>query len=253
MPRRSFILQSEPGAAAVERPPARPRNARDGGAGGGDDGFGLGQGGGRTGLGGHRDGGRPAPSCGVLLHRAPPAGRPVPTEPPPRWPVAAMGPLPKEPPRPGCLGPAYASKMNRNGLRFCDLVGPDDVLVERLGALRAFQHAHYRGCVPPTLEDDDDELGRLRRFRDRLVSKNVVRDTVTLLRDRIAANRTILAEGANAALLEFAGEGAGTWAEAFDQNAWKLAHVAQHGLAEPEKECETEFGGDGDGPMPMPA
>ena len=58
---------------------------------------------------------------------------------------------------------------------------------------------------------------------------------------------------ANAALLEFAGEGAGTWAEAFDQNAWKLAHVAQHGLAEPEKECETEFGGDGDGPMPMPA
>ena len=58
---------------------------------------------------------------------------------------------------------------------------------------------------------------------------------------------------ANAALLEFAGEGAGTWAEAFDQNAWRLAHVAQHGLAEPEKECETEFGGDGDGPMPMPA
>ena len=100
------------------------------------------------------------------------------------------------------VGPAYASKMNRNGLRFCDLVGPDDVLVERLGALRAFQHAHYRGCVPPTLEDDDDELGRLRRFRDRLVSKNVVRDTVTLLRDRIAANRTILAEGANAALLD---------------------------------------------------
>ena len=109
LPRRSFILQSEPGAAAVERPPARPRVARDGGAGGGDDGFSLGQGGGRTGLGGHRDGGRLAPSCGVLLHRAPPAGRSVPTDPPPRWPVAAMGPLPKEPPRPGCLGPAYAS------------------------------------------------------------------------------------------------------------------------------------------------
>ena len=100
------------------------------------------------------------------------------------------------------VGPAYASKMNRNGLRFCDLVGPDDVLVERLGALRAFQHAHYRGCVPPTLEADDEELGKLRQFRDRLVAKNVVRDTVTLLRDRIAANRTILAEGANAALLD---------------------------------------------------
>ena len=109
LPRRSFIHQSEPGAAAVERPPARPRNARDGGAGGGDDGFGLGQGGGRTGLGGHRDGGRPAPSCGVLLHRAPPAGRSVPTEPPPRWPVAVTGPLPMEALRPGCLGPAHAS------------------------------------------------------------------------------------------------------------------------------------------------
>ena len=113
LPRRSFIHQSEPGAAAVERPPARPRNARDGGAGGGDDGFGLGQGGGRTGLGGHRDGGRLAPSCGVLLHRAPPAGRPVPTEPPPRWPVAAMGPLPREALSPGCLGPPYASSELR--------------------------------------------------------------------------------------------------------------------------------------------
>ena len=113
LPRRSFILQSEPGAAAVERPPARPRNARDGGAGGGDDGLGLSQGGGRTGLGGHRDGGRLAPSCGVLLHRAPPAGRSVTTEPPPRWPVAAMGPLPREPPRPGCLGPPDASSELR--------------------------------------------------------------------------------------------------------------------------------------------
>ena len=109
LPRRSFIHQSEPGAAAVERPPARPRVARDGGAGGGDDGFSLGQGVGRTGLGGHRDGGRPAPSCGVLLHRAPPAGRSVPTEPPPRWPVAVTGPLPMEALRPGCLGPAHAS------------------------------------------------------------------------------------------------------------------------------------------------
>ena len=35
--------------------------------------------------------------------------------------------------------------------------------------------------------------------------------------------------------------------------AWRLTGVAKHGLREPEKECETEFGGDGDGPMPMPA
>ena len=67
------------------------------------------------------------------------------------------------------------------------------------------------------------------------------------------AGQTVKLRVANAALLEFAGEGAGTWAEAFDQNAWRLTGVAKHGLREPEKECETEFGGDGDGPMPMPA
>jgi len=100
------------------------------------------------------------------------------------------------------IGPAYASKMNRNGLRFCDLVGPDAVLVERLTELRIFQHAHYTGCVPPALANDDEELQKLRQFRDRLQKKNVVRDTVTLMRDRIAEHKTVLAEGANAALLD---------------------------------------------------
>ena len=37
------------------------------------------------------------------------------------------------------IGPCYASKANRNGLRFCDLMEDDASLVAKLTAIRAFQ------------------------------------------------------------------------------------------------------------------
>ncbi|KAH8045797.1 adenylosuccinate synthase [Aureococcus anophagefferens] len=64
------------------------------------------------------------------------------------------------------IGPCYASKANRNGLRFCDLVGDDAGLVAKLAAMRAFQALHYAGAAPPTVADDDAELVALRGFRD---------------------------------------------------------------------------------------
>ena len=100
------------------------------------------------------------------------------------------------------IGPCYASKANRNGLRFCDLVGEDAGLVAKLGALRAFQGLHYPGASQPTVRDDDPELVALRGFRDRLKARGSVRDTVTFLADAHAAGKVVLAEGANAALLD---------------------------------------------------
>ena len=76
------------------------------------------------------------------------------------------------------IGPCYASKMNRNGLRFCDLVGADATLVDKLAALRAFQGIHYVGAAPAKVEVDDAELKQLRGFRDRLVQAGSVKDTV---------------------------------------------------------------------------
>mmetsp|Transcript_4734 Transcript_4734/g.14047 ORF Transcript_4734/g.14047 Transcript_4734/m.14047 type:complete len:484 (+) Transcript_4734:105-1556(+) len=101
------------------------------------------------------------------------------------------------------IGPCYASKMNRNGLRFCDLVGPDSTLVARVTALRQFQAAHYSDVVPgAAVADDDAELVALRSYRDRLLRAGAVADTVTGIRARLGAGAVVLAEGANAALLD---------------------------------------------------
>ena len=100
------------------------------------------------------------------------------------------------------IGPCYASKANRNGLRFCDLVGDDAGLVAKLAAMRAFQALHYAGAAPPTVAEDDAELVALRGFRDRLKARGSVRDTVTFMADAYDDGKIVLAEGANAALLD---------------------------------------------------
>lgn len=99
------------------------------------------------------------------------------------------------------IGPCYASKANRNGLRVCDLLDDDD-LKAKLGALRAFQDKHYHGAAPESVADDDEEMLELKKFRDRLVSAGCIQDTVTLTSNAIASGQKILAEGANAALLD---------------------------------------------------
>jgi len=100
------------------------------------------------------------------------------------------------------IGPAYASKANRNGLRFCDLMGDDANLVAKLRALREFQALHYPGASPATLREGDAELNQLRLFRARLAKFGVVKDTVTYVKAALDAGKTVLAEGANAAMLD---------------------------------------------------
>lgn len=100
------------------------------------------------------------------------------------------------------IGPCYASKANRNGLRMCDVASSDDKLVARLGELCAFQARHYAGVSAWPLATDDPELNALRTYREKLVAAGCIRDTVTLVCEALAAGKKLLAEGANAALLD---------------------------------------------------
>eukprot|EP00633_Aureoumbra_lagunensis_P008390 CAMPEP_0197314778 /NCGR_PEP_ID=MMETSP0891-20130614/35170_1 /TAXON_ID=44058 ORGANISM="Aureoumbra lagunensis, Strain CCMP1510" /NCGR_SAMPLE_ID=MMETSP0891 /ASSEMBLY_ACC=CAM_ASM_000534 /LENGTH=513 /DNA_ID=CAMNT_0042803389 /DNA_START=107 /DNA_END=1648 /DNA_ORIENTATION=+ len=117
------------------------------------------------------------------------------------------------------IGPCYASKANRNGIRFCDLM--DGTIVEKLRAIRNFQQKHYPGVSAPLSENidgeeppikksssqkqtniDDKELAQLRIFRDHLRAHGCVKDTVTLIHEALDKGKKLLAEGANAALLD---------------------------------------------------
>ena len=97
------------------------------------------------------------------------------------------------------IGPCYASKMNRNGVRFCDL--KDGSFFQKLGAMRNFQSKHYPGASS-LLAKDDAEWIALEAFAKKLLAKNVVKDTVVLIDAALKNGKKILAEGANAALLD---------------------------------------------------
>ncbi|KAJ1446969.1 Adenylosuccinate synthetase [Pelagophyceae sp. CCMP2097] len=98
------------------------------------------------------------------------------------------------------IGPCYASKANRNGLRFADLVGDPAALVAKLDALRKFQSIHYVGASTWPVTEDDAELVALRAATE--ILRGCVVDTVTYVHDALDRGERVLAEGANAALLD---------------------------------------------------
>lgn len=96
------------------------------------------------------------------------------------------------------IGPAYADKMNRTGIRGIDLTRPER-LEERFRTEAANynkQFAEY-GIAPL---DIDAEWERVREAANYL--KPHVCDTVYLINDAIRAGKKILCEGAQAALLD---------------------------------------------------
>lgn len=92
------------------------------------------------------------------------------------------------------IGPCYASKANRNGLRVCDLV--DGTLKAKLKTLRDFQDRHYKGATK------ESELDALEEMTQRLVKAGSIRDTIVLMADLLKTKKKILAEGANACMLD---------------------------------------------------
>lgn len=93
------------------------------------------------------------------------------------------------------IGPAYASKIQRNGLRIGDLENWDS-FETRFRALAQ----HHIDSYPGLEIDIEGELEYYRQIRDRVLSMTV--DTIQFTNRAYSENKRILVEGANATMLD---------------------------------------------------
>ncbi len=92
------------------------------------------------------------------------------------------------------IGPAYSDKINRRGLRLCDL--EDWATFEKLYRANLAWHQKVYGFG----HDADAELATLKDLRDRTLAMQV--DGATMLNGALALGQDVLVEGANGALLD---------------------------------------------------
>jgi adenylosuccinate synthase len=88
------------------------------------------------------------------------------------------------------IGPTYAAKISRYGLRIGDL-RDWNTFTEKYKRLGEF----YQPLK-------DNELPRLKELRDKIIEKNMIIDGVSWLNEQIKNGKRVLVEGANAALLD---------------------------------------------------
>lgn len=93
------------------------------------------------------------------------------------------------------IGPAYASKMTRNGLRMGDLMGDWDSFEKRY--LELYK---YWSAINDFDYDTNEELARFKEYKEML--KPMVLDTSIFLNQAYNSGKKILAEGANAVMLD---------------------------------------------------
>uniref|UniRef100_A0A383V587 Adenylosuccinate synthetase, chloroplastic n=1 Tax=Tetradesmus obliquus TaxID=3088 RepID=A0A383V587_TETOB len=93
------------------------------------------------------------------------------------------------------IGPAYASKATRNGLRVSDLAHPDKFKA-KLSALVTDAQKRF----PDISYDVDAEVAAYEKYAERL--QPYITDTVDYLDDAHSAGKRILIEGANATMLD---------------------------------------------------
>ncbi|VDO41319.1 unnamed protein product [Haemonchus placei] len=96
------------------------------------------------------------------------------------------------------IGPTYSSKCFRNGIRVADLLGDFEAFSESYRRLVD----HYQKQFPSIDVDTEAELARFKEHREKLISLNLVGDTVGLIHSMRNKGRSILVEGANGALLD---------------------------------------------------
>lgn len=94
------------------------------------------------------------------------------------------------------IGPTYSSKMNRNGVRMSDLVGDFDSFATKFGKLADCYSARFKSLAV----DKPAELERYRVFAERI--RPMVVETVSYLHGLIQEGKSVLVEGANAAMLD---------------------------------------------------
>eukprot|EP00112_Aurelia_sp_Birch-Aquarium-sp1_P011469 Seg2411.2 transcript_id=Seg2411.2/GoldUCD/mRNA.D3Y31 product="Adenylosuccinate synthetase" protein_id=Seg2411.2/GoldUCD/D3Y31 len=94
------------------------------------------------------------------------------------------------------IGPTYATKALRNGLRVCDLVGNFDIFAEKFKSLVNY----HKQLFPAVDVDVNSELETYKGFAERL--RPMVKDTVVVLNESLRSGKKILIEGANATMLD---------------------------------------------------
>ncbi|KAL8184268.1 UNVERIFIED_CONTAM: hypothetical protein K2H54_011278 [Gekko kuhli] len=95
------------------------------------------------------------------------------------------------------IGPAYASKASRTGLRICDLLADFDEFSKKFKVLAQ----HYKATYPSLTIDTDGELQQLKEYAEKI--RPLVKDGVYFMYQALhGPAKKILVEGANAALLD---------------------------------------------------
>lgn len=94
------------------------------------------------------------------------------------------------------IGPAYSSKATRNGIRVGDLLGDFNAFSDKFRSIVATHQRLFPGCVV----DVDAELNRYKQYADKL--RPYVKDTIFYLHSALRNGKTVLVEGANAAMLD---------------------------------------------------
>ncbi|OXB70952.1 UNVERIFIED_CONTAM: hypothetical protein H355_005177 [Colinus virginianus] len=92
------------------------------------------------------------------------------------------------------VGPCYATKASRIGVRVGDLLEPKRFEVKYRRLVEHFKQAYQIDF------DERDELDRHREYAE--VFRNAIGDTVLLMDKALKGNKKILVEGANASLLD---------------------------------------------------
>ncbi|CEP01488.1 unnamed protein product (mitochondrion) [Plasmodiophora brassicae] len=130
------------------------------------------------------------------------------------------------------IGPCYSSKTTRDGLRMGDLLGEWDEFEARYRRLVKSAVSMYQIDYAAKAEE---ELGRYREYRKLLAP--FIDDITVYLSQQLSSAKAILAEGANAALLDL---DFGTYP--FVTSSSTTAGGVCTGLGVPPKSIETIYG-----------
>ncbi|ESO86163.1 hypothetical protein LOTGIDRAFT_220834 [Lottia gigantea] len=94
------------------------------------------------------------------------------------------------------IGPTYSSKVTRNGLRMCDLVGDFEIFKAKFQNLVDY----HKRIFPDLSVDVESELKRYEAYRNEI--QPLVTDTISYLYTAIRNGKNILIEGAQSAILD---------------------------------------------------
>lgn len=94
------------------------------------------------------------------------------------------------------IGPTYSSKATRNGIRIADLIGDFQAFSEKFRTLVS----SYQRLLPNLNVDVEEEIEKYKAYAEQV--RPFVIETVSYLHAAIKSEKSVLVEGANAAMLD---------------------------------------------------